>query len=74
MYIVLLNQHSISHFMINIIKKKYFKNKRGTALAIGPVSKNTIIAANLASKEKNVPLMLISSRRQIETKKYLRAL
>ena len=55
--------------MINIIKKKYFKNKRGTALAIGPVSKNTIIAANLASKEKNVPLMLISSRRQIETKK-----
>lgn len=55
--------------MINsIIKKNYFKKKLGTAIAIGPVSKNTIIAVNEISKEKKVPLMLIASRRQIETK------
>ena len=55
--------------MLNsIIKKNYFKKRTGTALAIGPVSKNTIIAANEISKEKKVPLMLIASRRQIETK------
>ena len=56
--------------MINsIIKKKYFKKRNGTALAIGPVSKNSILATNLVSKERKVPLMLISSRRQIETDK-----
>ena len=55
--------------MLNsIIKKNYFKKKVGTAIAIGPVSKNSIIAANEISKEKKVPLMLIASRRQIETK------
>ena len=56
--------------MINsIIKKNYFKKKKGTALAIGPVSKNSIIAVNQIAREKKVPLMLIASRRQIETKK-----
>ena len=55
--------------MLNsIIKKNYFKKRTGTALAIGPVSKNTIIAANEISKAKKEPLMLIASRRQIETK------
>lgn len=53
----------------SIVKKNYFKKKQGTALAIGPVSKNSIIAAHLVAKERKVPLMLIASRRQIETKR-----
>ena len=56
--------------MIDLLKHnlKNF-NKKKTLLAIGPVTKNTIIASSNIAKKKKIPLMLIASRRQIETKK-----
>ena len=54
--------------MIKFLEKELKQNKKKTYLAVGPVSKNTIIASSNIAKKKKIPLMLIASRRQIETK------
>ena len=47
----------------------FIEEKRGTILGVGPMSKNCIDAAcEIASKE--IPIMLIASRRQIDSKEF----
>ena len=48
----------------------YRKNKCCTLLGVGPISKNCIDAAIELGDEFNVPLMLIASRRQIDSEKF----
>ena len=50
--------------------KRYLKNKRATMAAIGPMSKNCVEATIEIANEKNVPIMLIASRRQIDSKEF----
>ena len=52
-----------------LIKKKInniIKTRSCSFLGIGPMSKNCVDAAIGISNEKNIPLMLIASRRQID--------
>ena len=47
--------------------KKYIKSGK-TLLGIGPMSVNTVDASVEIANEYDVPVMLIASRRQIDTK------
>ncbi len=48
----------------------YVQERKGTLLCVGPVSCNTVDASIELSNEKNVPLFLIASRRQVEIKEF----
>jgi len=50
------------------IFNKYLKNRRTTLLAVGPMSKNCVEATIEIANEKKVPIMMIASRRQIDSK------
>jgi len=45
----------------------YYINKKQTLLGVGPMSKNCIDASIELSDKYSVPLMLIASRRQIDS-------
>ncbi len=49
---------------------KYNKNKRATLLGVGPMSKNCVDSAIDISNQKNIPLFLIASRRQIDCSEF----
>ena len=49
--------------------RKFQSDQKRTLLGIGPMSKNCVDATIELSEEHNLPLFLIASRRQIETKK-----
>ena len=48
----------------------YLKKRRATLLAVGPMSKNCVDATIELSNKHNVPIMLIASRRQIDSKEF----
>ena len=56
--------------MIPKIFNKYLKNRKATLLAVGPMSKNCVEATIEIANEKNVPIMMIASRRQIDSKEF----
>ena len=56
--------------MIPKIFNKYLKDRRATLLAVGPMSKNCVEATIEIANEKNVPIMMIASRRQIDSKEF----
>ena len=56
--------------MIPKIFNRYLKNRRATLLAVGPMSKNCVEATIEIANEKNVPIMMIASRRQIDSKEF----
>ena len=49
---------------------KYLKDRRATLLAAGPMSKNCVEATIEVANEKKVPIMMIASRRQIDSKEF----
>ena len=54
--------------MIPKVFEKYLYQKRSTLLAVGPMSKNCVDATVELSNSHSVPIMLIASRRQIDSK------
>ena len=54
--------------MISSFLKNYVKENQCTLLGAGPMSKNSVIASVELSNYYNIPIMLISSRRQIDCK------
>ena len=56
--------------MIPKIFNRYLKNRRATLLAVGPMSKNCVDATIEIANEKKVPIMMIASRRQIDSKEF----
>ena len=54
--------------MIPKIFNRHFKDRRVTLLAVGPMSKNCVEATIEIANEKKVPIMIIASRRQIDSK------
>ena len=50
------------------IFNNYLNNRRATLLAVGPMSKNCVDATIEIANEKKVPIMIIASRRQIDSK------
>ena len=56
--------------MIQQRLKNYRKNRNCTLLGVGPMSKNCIDAAIELAKEYCTPLMLIASRRQIDSEQF----
>ena len=56
--------------MIPKIFNRYLKNRRATLLAVGPMSKNCVEATIEVANEKKVPIMMIASRRQIDSKEF----
>jgi len=55
----------------NILPKKIeaiFKKRKPTLLAIGPMSKNCVDASIEIANKKNIPIILIASRRQVDCK------
>ena len=54
--------------MIPKVFEKYLYQKRSTLLAVGPMSKNCVDATIELSNFHKVPIMLIASRRQIDSK------
>ena len=56
--------------MIPKIFNKYLKDRKATLLAVGPMSKNCVEATIEIANEKNVPIMMIASRRQIDSKEF----
>ena len=50
------------------IFNRYLKNTRSTLLAVGPMSRNCVEATIEIANEKKVPIMIIASRRQIDSK------
>lgn len=54
--------------MIPKVFEKYLYQKRSTLLAVGPMSKNCVDATVELANSHNVPIMLIASRRQIDSK------
>jgi tagatose-1,6-bisphosphate aldolase non-catalytic subunit AgaZ/GatZ len=50
------------------IFNNYLKNRRATLLAVGPMSRNCVDATIEIANEKKVPIMIIASRRQIDSK------
>jgi len=52
------------------IFNRYLKNRRATLLAVGPMSKNCVDATIEIANEKKVPIMMIASRRQIDSKEF----
>ena len=53
--------------MVKEILKDFIENKKKTLLGVGPMSKNCIDACCEITSNK-IPLMLIASRRQIDSK------
>ena len=56
--------------MINQQIENYLKKKPNTLLCIGPMSVNCVDASIELANEYNTPLMLIASRRQIDSKDF----
>jgi tagatose-1,6-bisphosphate aldolase non-catalytic subunit AgaZ/GatZ len=60
--------------MINGVLPKiyidYLKDKKATICAVGPMSKNCVEATIEIANEKKVPIMMIASRRQIDSKDF----
>ena len=56
--------------MIPKIYSRYLKDKRATLLAVGPMSKNCVEATIEIANEKKVPIMMIASRRQVDSKEF----
>ena len=54
--------------MIPNIFNNYLNNRRATLLAVGPMSKNCVDATIEIANEKKIPIMIIASRRQIDSK------
>ena len=54
--------------MINL--EKYIKNRKCTLLGVGPMSLNCIDATIELAEEHKSPLMMIASRRQIDSKQF----
>jgi len=55
----------------NILPKKIeaiFKKRKPTLLAIGPMSKNCVDASIEIANKKNIPIILIASKRQVGCK------
>ena len=52
------------------IFNRYLKDRRATLLAVGPMSKNCVEATIEIANEKKVPIMMIASRRQIDSKEF----
>jgi tagatose-1,6-bisphosphate aldolase non-catalytic subunit AgaZ/GatZ len=52
------------------IFNKYLKDRRATMLAVGPMSKNCVEATIEIANEKKIPIMMIASRRQIDSKEF----
>ena len=44
--------------------------KKSTLLGAGPMSKNCVLSAINLANQKNVPIILIASRRQIECEEF----
>ena len=59
-----LGQHDTRNFF------KLFREKKTTLLAVGPMSKNCVDATIELSNRYNTPIMLIASRRQIDSKDF----
>lgn len=56
-----------------MIKKqllKHIKERRSTLLGVGPMSLNCVDAVIEISNQKKIPIMLIASRRQIDSKEF----
>ena len=53
--------------MIPDIFSNYLRERKSTLLAVGPMSKNCVDASIELSNKYNTPLMLIASRRQIDS-------
>ena len=56
--------------MINERLKRFMDSRRCTLLGVGPMSKNCVDAAIELSNDYEIPLMLIASRRQIESEEF----
>ncbi len=56
--------------MIPKIFNRYLKDRRATLLAVGPMSKNCVDATIEIANEKKVPIMMIASRRQIDSQEF----
>lgn len=56
--------------MIRAKLDKWVQQKRSTLLGVGPMSKNCVDAAIELSNEHEIPLMLIASRRQIDSEDF----
>ena len=56
--------------MIPHIFSNYLENKKTTLLAVGPMSKNCVDATIELSNRYNTPIMMIASRRQIDSKDF----
>ncbi len=54
--------------MIPHIFSNYLRGRKSTLLAVGPMSKNCVDATIELSNKYNTPIMLIASRRQIDSK------
>ena len=52
------------------LKQLISYTKKGTLLGAGPMSKNCVLSAINLSNKKNVPIILIASRRQIECEQF----
>ncbi len=52
------------------LKQLMSYTKKGTLLGAGPMSKNCVLSAINLSNKKNVPIILIASRRQIECEQF----
>ena len=50
--------------------KIFQKNKKCTLLGVGPMSKNITESAIEIANDFNIPLMLIASRRQIDSEEF----
>ena len=50
--------------------ENYRKGKNSTLLGVGPMSKNCIDASIELADQYKTPLMLIASRRQIDSKQF----
>ena len=53
--------------MIKYLLEDYIREKKTTFLGVGPMSVNCIDSSIELSKEYNIPMMLIASRRQIDS-------
>mgnify|MGYP001308837957 CR=1 FL=1 len=49
---------------------RFLYKRRATLLAVGPMSKNCVEATIETANEKNIPIMMIASRRQIDGKEF----
>ena len=56
--------------MIPEIFSNYLEGKKTTLLAVGPMSKNCVDATIELSNRYNTPIMLIASRRQIDSEDF----